>query len=224
MTGLLSFITWNCLVPVQGNSFFILIMMNDIFLNSKVKYHIVYKTTNLINGKWYIGKHSTYNLNDGYLGSSKHLKSAIKKYGKHNFKREIICFCDSEEEAYHKEAEFVTMEVVQNPMTYNKMPGGEGSQKRFTDEELKSHKHKWREDNPDYLRKWREDNRERDREINRKWRENHRDEYNAKQRAWYVENKDEINAKRRAKRAENKDEINAKQRAWRLANKLKNSL
>jgi hypothetical protein len=33
------------------------------------KYHIIYKTTNLINGKIYVGMHSTDNLNDGYLGS-----------------------------------------------------------------------------------------------------------------------------------------------------------
>lgn len=189
---------------------------------NNVKYHFVYKTTNLINGKWYIGKHSTSNLDDGYLGSSKHLKSAIKKYGKQNFKREIICFCDSEQDAYIKEAELVTMEVVKNPMTYNKMPGGEGKQKRFTDEEIREHKRKWREDNPDYFRMWRKNNLEHDRELHRKWREKHRDEYNAKQRAWHAENKDELNAKRRAKRAENKDEINAKQRAWRAANKNKN--
>ena len=33
-------------------------------------YYIIYKTTNLINGKYYIGKHQTENLDDGYLVSS----------------------------------------------------------------------------------------------------------------------------------------------------------
>ena len=50
------------------------------------KYNYVYITTNLINKNFYIGKHSTDNLNDGYLGSGKCLLAAIKKYGKENFK------------------------------------------------------------------------------------------------------------------------------------------
>ena len=54
------------------------------------KYHIIYKTTNLINGKIYVGMHSTDNLNDGYLGSGWILKQAIKKYGKENFKGEVL--------------------------------------------------------------------------------------------------------------------------------------
>jgi group I intron endonuclease len=52
----------------------------------------IYKTTNLINGKIYIGQ-SIYNK-DTYLGSGKKLKEAIKKYGKNNFKKEILEFCD----------------------------------------------------------------------------------------------------------------------------------
>ena len=48
----------------------------------------IYKTTNLINGKIYIGKR----IKDvyGYLGSGKIIKRAIEKYGKENFIREII--------------------------------------------------------------------------------------------------------------------------------------
>ena len=50
-------------------------------------YFILYKTTNLINGKSYIGIHKTNNLNDGYLGSGFAITEAIEKYGKDNFKR-----------------------------------------------------------------------------------------------------------------------------------------
>jgi group I intron endonuclease len=50
---------------------------------------IIYKTTNLINNKIYIGQ--SYKDNDfSYLGSGKTLIKALKKYGKSNFKKEII--------------------------------------------------------------------------------------------------------------------------------------
>ena len=45
---------------------------------------IIYKTTNLVNGKIYIGKDSKNNPN--YLGSGNLLKKALIKYGKENFK------------------------------------------------------------------------------------------------------------------------------------------
>lgn len=48
----------------------------------------IYKTTNLINGKIYIGQHRK-NKQD-YLGSGVLLQKAIKKYGKENFVREIL--------------------------------------------------------------------------------------------------------------------------------------
>ena len=59
------------------------------------KYKFLYITTHIESGKYYIGKHETNKLNDGYLGSGKLLKRAIKKYGKDAFKQEIICFCNT---------------------------------------------------------------------------------------------------------------------------------
>jgi hypothetical protein len=86
--------------------------------------HFIYKTTNLVNGKFYYGKHSTDNINDGYLGSGTLLKKAIQKYDKSNFSREILCFCDSESDVYELEELVVTQVEVDDPMCYNLIPGG----------------------------------------------------------------------------------------------------
>lgn len=60
--------------------------------------YTIYKTINLLNGKHYIGKHQTKDLNDGYLGSGKILKYAISKYGIENFHKEILFICESEKQ------------------------------------------------------------------------------------------------------------------------------
>lgn len=56
------------------------------------KYKFIYKVTNLINKKIYIGQHATDNIKDGYRGSGVALKNAFKKYGRSNFKYEILEF------------------------------------------------------------------------------------------------------------------------------------
>lgn len=54
-------------------------------------FYFIYKTTNLINNRIYIGSHKSTTLEfDGYFGSNVALKNAISKYGKENFKREIL--------------------------------------------------------------------------------------------------------------------------------------
>ena len=72
-----------------------------------VKYYIVYRTTNLINGRYYIGSHHTFKIEDGYLGSGVILKKALRKYGRSNFSREVICFCTSYEAMREVETCFV---------------------------------------------------------------------------------------------------------------------
>ena len=90
-------------------------------------FYTVYKTTNLINGKIYVGLHVTSNLEDDYLGSGSQLKSAVKKYGKENFKREYIKICNSPEEMYELEADIVNEDFVKRSDTYNMKTGGTGS-------------------------------------------------------------------------------------------------
>lgn len=67
---------------------------------SEKTFNFVYITTNLINGKQYIGDHSTNNLDDHYLGGGVYLNRSIKKYGKENFKREILEQFGTKKEAF----------------------------------------------------------------------------------------------------------------------------
>jgi hypothetical protein len=85
-------------------------------------YYLIYKITNIINGKYYIGKHKTNQVDDGYMGSGKLIVAAIRKYGIDNFTKEILHYCISEEEMNAKETEL----VVVNEQTYNLCPGGHG--------------------------------------------------------------------------------------------------
>lgn len=89
--------------------------------------HIIYKTTNTVNGKIYIGKHSTIDVDDFYLGSGTALKAAIAKYGAQCFTKEVLFEFDTEEEAFLMESTIVTPEFVRRKDTYNLVVGGSGN-------------------------------------------------------------------------------------------------
>ena len=61
-------------------------------------FYTIYKVTNLINNKIYIGKHQTKNPHDSYYGSGYMIRTWIEKYGKENFKKEILLIFDNEKE------------------------------------------------------------------------------------------------------------------------------
>jgi group I intron endonuclease len=96
---------------------------------------IIYKTTNLINGKIYIGKHN--GKNEKYLGSGRNLILAIKKYGKENFIREIIeDNIDNLEILNEREVYWINFYDSRNPnIGYNVSKGGAGD--TFPSEESK---------------------------------------------------------------------------------------
>lgn len=85
---------------------------------------ILYKITNLINGKYYIGRHATDNIDDDYMGSGIAIKKAIEKYGLENFVKEVIAEVDSREKLWDLEKEIVNETVVNDPMSYNMAYGG----------------------------------------------------------------------------------------------------
>jgi hypothetical protein len=90
------------------------------------KYHYIYKTTNLINGKYYIGMHSTSNLGDGYMGSGKRLRYSIRKHGEQNHKVEILEFVNSREELVLRETEIVNLNEIAKVECMNLRVGGTG--------------------------------------------------------------------------------------------------
>ncbi|QPI13938.1 homing endonuclease [Serratia phage 4S] len=86
--------------------------------------NIVYRTTNLLNNKIYIGVHN--NSEDNYLGSGNLILQAISKYGKENFNREILFEYEDIKDAYAKEAEIVDEEFLKRKDVYNLVLGGLG--------------------------------------------------------------------------------------------------
>jgi hypothetical protein len=89
--------------------------------------YILYRTTNLVNDKTYIGIHKTNNLDDGYIGSGKALLNAVKKYGKERFKREILEFCNSYDELLELEKLYVNIDWIKDESNYNLKTGGQSS-------------------------------------------------------------------------------------------------
>ena len=98
------------------------------------KYHFIYKTTNQINGKYYVGMHSTNDLNDGYIGSGTLLWHSIKYHGRENFKMEILEFLPNRKELIQREKDLVNDNLLNEPMCMNLRYGGVGGEIRFTDE------------------------------------------------------------------------------------------
>lgn len=90
------------------------------------KYHVIYKTTCKVNNKYYVGMHSTDNLDDGYVGSGKRLWNAIRKHGKENFEVEFLEFFENRKDLIDREIEMVNEELLQDPMCMNLMIGGKG--------------------------------------------------------------------------------------------------
>lgn len=89
-------------------------------------YYIIYKVTNKINGKIYIGSHKTKDLNDNYMGSGKYLVHSQNLHGLENFEKEILFVFDNPEEMYTKEAEIVNTDFIAEENTYNLKIGGHG--------------------------------------------------------------------------------------------------
>ena len=90
-------------------------------------YRYIYKitcTSGTFKNKFYFGQHTTKNLDDGYKGSGKKILNYYKKYP-NDYIKEIICFCDSQEELNQREHEIIHP-LLDDPMCLNIAEGGFG--------------------------------------------------------------------------------------------------
>jgi len=133
---------------------------------------IVYITTNLVNGKKYIGSHN--GNNKYYKGSGTYLAKAIKKYGGENFKRQILWEGDIQ---YMKEMEEYYIDYYNahiSPLFYNATPKCSGKVAFRTKEEHKQIKKQYRDSNKEkqaeYHKQWRLANKEKLAEYQKQWR------------------------------------------------------
>lgn len=98
--------------------------------------YYIYRVTNNINSKTYIGQHKYKRLNDSYMGSGKLLKTAYRKYGKENFTKTIIhSNIETQEMADNLEKYWISYERLCGKAEYNIADGGHGGAS------FKGHKH-----------------------------------------------------------------------------------
>lgn len=100
----------------------------------------IYKTTNLVNNKVYIGK-SEKTFTPKYLGSGKLLWRAISKYGINNFKVELIEYCDDINDLNTREKYWI---AKHSKNSYNLAEGGTGgwTTRHYDEHTLKKFKEK----------------------------------------------------------------------------------
>ena len=92
----------------------------------KANIHYIYKTTCNVTGKYYVGMHSTCNLEDGYMGSGLRLRRSIRKYGVENHTKEILEYLPTREELVLREIEIITKELISEDLCMNLVVGGQG--------------------------------------------------------------------------------------------------
>ena len=136
----------------------------------------IYLTTNLINGKQYIGQHKG-ELNDSYLGSGTNILKAINKYGKENFKKEILQICENRLDADKWEQYYIEkFNAVENDNFYNLQEGGTGGDGWRACQ-------RWLQTHPEEAKNF----YERKAQNLKKWAEEHPEEYQQKVIAPFLE-------------------------------------
>lgn len=89
------------------------------------EFHVIYKIMRF-DGMYYIGKHSTDNLDDAYLGSGTRISRSIAKYGVLAHTKIILEMLPSRAELNIREREIVNDELLRDPLCMNLKVGGDG--------------------------------------------------------------------------------------------------
>lgn len=90
-------------------------------------YGYIYKTTNKVNNKIYIGQHKCDKFDVTYYGSGKILKRAVEKYGYDNFSIKLIEECNSKHELNEREKYWIEYyHATNSDIGYNIAFGGNG--------------------------------------------------------------------------------------------------
>lgn len=91
------------------------------------RYGYVYKMTNILNNKIYVGKRKSVVFDEQYWGGGKIITSAVRKYGKESFTREILEWCSSKTQLDERERFWIAeLHARDLNIGYNLAEGGEG--------------------------------------------------------------------------------------------------
>ena len=93
---------------------------------SRRKYHYIYKITRTFDDRYYIGMHSTENIDDGYFGSGKLITRSIKKHGKDKHSKEILEYLPCRNTLKLREKELVNKDLLEDASCMNLKVGGDG--------------------------------------------------------------------------------------------------
>ena len=124
--------------------------------------HYIYKIVNVLTNKYYIGMHTTSNIDDGYMGSGKILKRSINKHGIEHHKKIILEYADTREDLIKREIEIVNDELLNDPLSMNIRLGGKGGggwtsqQQKENNKKSQTAQRKLYEENGDWAQRKRE--------------------------------------------------------------------
>ena len=190
----------------------------------------IYKTTCIINGKIYVGKHESNIWDSTYYGSGSKLTIAITEFGKENFICELIDTAETIEELIDKERYWISCLKSRDPdIGYNVYSGGFGTRKivrvlkddaiRYVNKkdldnyiqdgwikiDSKTAQRIWRKQNPEYYK-----TSEAVKKYQKQYREKNKEKRNQQVRDWYKKN----SAYAKTYRQINKTKLYEKQKDW----------